>query len=388
MREKIKSASRQSRRAKVLEAKSISATNRTPTTGGLDVEEVKSRFSSMKNNDPQASKMRLIGEEETVDLSKHKEFKVVKKPPWVKSNWYKELTPKEQESILALSAYGGKTSKRLVDGYIELCEWLDADLVLQRAPNSQFHDLIDAAENDRMLTRGERGKAGLRNLPSRLSNDQIFVIQHDWVDFVKSIPGTDGGAMDGLRHEPDGSYFADASIPDMPYERCVFEFQLSGKRCLVRMKAQTLGEPETGEGIYVRLSEGWFDMSTLDKGQHLNLMRPLLRMTTDHIVAISIMLDSEVGESEVVRSQHKLNSRREKLNKAAIRDYHVVDLSKRKRYTALPDEMQSDDEPEHGKVRLHWRRGHWRHFSKHKTWINWMLVGNPDLGFIDKEYRL
>jgi hypothetical protein len=30
----------------------------------------------------------------------------------------------------------------------------------------------------------------------------------------------------------------------------------------------------------------------------------------------------------------------------------------------------------------------WRHFVSHKTWIKWTLVGDPDLGFIDKEYRL
>jgi hypothetical protein len=33
-------------------------------------------------------------------------------------------------------------------------------------------------------------------------------------------------------------------------------------------------------------------------------------------------------------------------------------------------------------------RGHWRHYERHKTWIKWTLVGDPDLGFVDKHYRL
>jgi hypothetical protein len=38
--------------------------------------------------------------------------------------------------------------------------------------------------------------------------------------------------------------------------------------------------------------------------------------------------------------------------------------------------------------RLHFRRGHYRHYPNHKLWIRWCLVGNPDLGFIDADYRL
>lgn len=50
------------------------------------------------------------------------------------------------------------------------------------------------------------------------------------------------------------------------------------------------------------------------------------------------------------------------------------------------------------------RRGHYRHYSNpdagsikyvndggfwlSKDWINWMLVGDPDVGIVEKEYRL
>jgi hypothetical protein len=47
----------------------------------------------------------------------------------------------------------------------------------------------------------------------------------------------------------------------------------------------------------------------------------------------------------------------------------------------------------HESPRLHWRRGHWRvihRFSEFegRTWIRRCLVGNPDRGFVDKDYRV
>lgn len=36
----------------------------------------------------------------------------------------------------------------------------------------------------------------------------------------------------------------------------------------------------------------------------------------------------------------------------------------------------------------HIDRAIWRRFETHKTWIKWTLVGDPDLGFIEKHYRL
>lgn len=63
--------------------------------------------------------------------------------------------------------------------------------------------------------------------------------------------------------------------------------------------------------------------------------------------------------------------------------HHVISLANRRnRPAALGGDGSSR------RRRLHFRRGHWRHFETHKTWIKWMLVGDPDLGFVEKEYRL
>lgn len=63
-------------------------------------------------------------------------------------------------------------------------------------------------------------------------------------------------------------------------------------------------------------------------------------------------------------------------------EYRVVRLNRKPRTQSLPATAL------HAPKRLHFRRGHWRHYEGFKTWVRWCLVGNPDLGFIDKEYRI
>ncbi len=111
------------------------------------------------------------------------------------------------------------------------------------------------------------------------------------------------------------------------------------------------------------------------------------------------MLDAKVamGEKRSLGGDG-LNKRRIREGKTPLRDYHVVTLAKR-----LRAEPNHDHEPTGIHRRLHWRRGHWRHFNTpggeiryfnadgitvSKTWINWQLVGDETLGFVDKHYRL
>jgi hypothetical protein len=114
---------------------------------------------------------------------------------------------------------------------------------------------------------------------------------------------------------------------------------------------------------------------------------PLYSLAFKQIRAVSIMLESEIATKQTVRAPEKLNRHREKLGRTALRDYHVVVLNRHKpRSERLPEELQTHGE--RNSPRLHFRSGHWRHFPNHRTWINWQLVGNPDLGFVDKHYRL
>ena len=109
-----------------------------------------------------------------------------------------------------------------------------------------------------------------------------------------------------------------------------------------------------------------------------------MKLAHEQIRAISIALDSEVAIKTLVRAPHKLNIEREKDGKPALLDYNVVMLNGSNRANYRPYRGAGT----HRSPRLHFRRGHWRHYLEHKTWVRWTLVGNPELGFIDKEYRL
>jgi hypothetical protein len=107
--------------------------------------------------------------------------------------------------------------------------------------------------------------------------------------------------------------------------------------------------------------------------------------------AALIALDAAVALTTVTRQPEKLNRARQRRGQLPLYDYHVVSLANRTRPATLPDDpatLPEESAGAHRSPRLHFRRGHWRHFENFKTWINWTLVGDPDLGFIEKHYRL
>lgn len=99
--------------------------------------------------------------------------------------------------------------------------------------------------------------------------------------------------------------------------------------------------------------------------------------------AICIALDAEVAVRKVVRSPYAGSPRDSKPVQVGD-EYHVVSLATRARAARL----DGPSLPTGRHVKMHFRRGHWRHYEDYRTWIKWMLVGDPDLGFVDKHYRL
>jgi hypothetical protein len=87
-----------------------------------------------------------------------------------------------------------------------------------------------------------------------------------------------------------------------------------------------------------------------------------------------------------VRIPSKLNAARERRGKSPLPDYHIINLANRKRYAPVPEDLRAGDK--RNSPRLHFRRSHVRHYANYTVRIKWCLVGNPDIGFIDKDYRL
>jgi hypothetical protein len=240
------------------------------------------------------------------------------------------------------------------------------EYALGRVDQSAWHKVREAHEATKILwgsvdvdgfDSGNNFKIDGSYDPYLIHEPQIFLVQHNWA-----------AAFDGAKDFSEGEF-------PLPFDHCAFEFRLDGRRVfVVTVERNCTVISEIGEGWWVASVIGPLE-GVADTKRYPALYK-LIR-------AICIALDAEVAMTSVTRAPHRLNYQRERQGKFPVNDFHVISLAKRSRIEALPS---ASDEPKHHK-RLHFRRGHWRHFSDHKTWIKWMLVGDPDLGFIDKEYR-
>lgn len=194
----------------------------------------------------------------------------------------------------------------------------------------------------------------------------VFLIQHDWAALLSSADADAGGFR-------------------LPFEHCCFECRVNGARVCALFHSSD-GAPHETQAL-VETPNGWasFGAATIEdgalgSGAGLDALYPAIFA---QVRAIAITLDAEIVTATAIRAPHKLNVQRIKGGKPPVNDHHILTLSRRPRVAA----QRLTGAPLHRK-RLHFRRGHWRHFSAHKTWIKWMLVGDPSLGFADKDYRL
>lgn len=263
----------------------------------------------------------------------------------------------------------------------EVVDWMTLPPRLERADGSMLHKLSDAIAGLRVDIPVDPDIERMRGMVDALrtltDGAESFVIAHDWGGVLADAEDADGGEL------------------ALPYEKVAFEFVLSGRRviCLVS-EAGGLIIAQTDSDHWFLFSLFAFDGVSFTPSAQTGGTDPDedagITATIDFILrnvrAVLIMLDAQVAETEVVRAPHKLNRARERRGKLPISDYHVVTLKRAGR----PRPLAAPFDPDRTitRKRLHFRRSHWRYYENHKTRIQWMLVGNPDLGFIDKEYRL
>lgn len=243
----------------------------------------------------------------------------------------------------------------------EVKSWAESATLHIEAPSghSQWHHLRDSRTSGNVYAVGFDDTTGafFRDEP------QVFVVAHDWAAAFNNAKDYAGGEV------------------RLPFEECVFEFAIGGRRVLAVCK---VSEGEAHYIVCVRTAELWL---MLEGGPLLAPAvvdeAPFSRLIRENIRAVCVALDAEVATTEPVRAPYRLNLTREKQGKLPINSFHIVSLARRSRAAPMP----LDGEVPAHRVRLHFRRGHWRHYETHKTWIKWTMVGDPDLGFIDKHYR-
>lgn len=265
------------------------------------------------------------------------------------------------------------TDERLAqDATLEVTGWLTFNrgcTKLQANECSRLHKMIECMEKE------------VGHYPAK---DIIhsFVVKHDWLAAVGASLGT-------VREEEI----------KLPFPMSSFEFKMMAKP--VTVICTDLVAADLGNGIayqyFIEAKNGfWVPLS-----ENLE-MYGFMTYLRQQIAAISVMLDSKIAEYETITQPPRLQEKRKKSGRLPLFDYHVVDLAKKYKKPSIGTDTGI-------KQRFHLRRGHWVHADERpridthrpqdtqrweqtstrwRTWVNWYMAGDPDLGFINKEYKL
>lgn len=272
----------------------------------------------------------------------------------------------------------------LLDAFIKWLEGVETDVSGDRSrirlqPNqvSRLHNFWDAATHvgdGRVFNLFSQEPGPLKmERPESLSPDEPtvtvvpFVVKHDWAAALR-IPLCE---TDEFR---------------LPYPNCAFEFMVSGRPVIVIADER---DGPTGHPKMTALAlfgKDWLSINAVQGSQVDSAIKgsEVICFLDRQVQAICIALSAQVAETEQIRAPEALNKKRLSKGKAPLYDHHVVNLAKRHRSSPSP----FPSETSRSSPRLHFRRGHWRHFITHRTWVEWTLVGDPSLGFIDKDYTI
>lgn len=272
-----------------------------------------------------------------------------------------------------------KRLDRVVDSTNDLYLWATDFLVFEKPMSGATQSLRAALSKQEVASFHEAMiGAKLPDFNQVFDDAEIFRIEHDW---FKAIQGADEFENGSFR---------------LPYETSIFEFQIAHKPVVV-ICTEYASDTTNNEIIMqfaVEAVNGWmlspdiyrhdgFNWEVLQSGQSINTdkFKRLVESVGNQIRAACIALDAEVAATELIRESHAGHDSIAKEHPSY--EFYTISLAARSRAEALRPSGETK-----GTKRLHFRRGHWRHFSTSKTWVRWCLVGNPELGFIDKQYRL
>jgi hypothetical protein len=290
-----------------------------------------------------------------------------------------------------------RRGEKLKAAIAEIIEWRKQPIVLQRPDGSMLQKLRASFFEDEafcIAAINEDHEAMFEQFDEGWRAASVFVVEHDWAGAFANATDFDGGDF------------------PLPAPICVFEFRISGHAVVVTAFRE---EEDTSAGLCmlmtIRSRHGWiingtvhqtpsgsyaawkgktsvsadFSGGTLNPLPDDDVALPVIRFVAGQIRAISIALDAEVAQANVVRAPHRSNQPPRLRKPLPDYSYHVLSLARRSKAERAEVDPNA---PAGTRKRLHFRRGHWRHYQESKTWINWCLVGDPDLGFVDKHYKL
>ncbi|WP_131798371.1 hypothetical protein [Devosia elaeis] len=251
----------------------------------------------------------------------------------------------------------------------EAINWWDRNpSTIRRPDGSALHKLMEAWVAGVVVSPNSASTAAGREFMASMimGRPQVFLVQHDWTA--------------ALRHDID----LGTVEPRLPFELVAYEFDISGHR-VIHIEHQ-----ERGSMVAVHAGQHWcafplWTAYTPPKTREVGL-NSIFQITTEMVRAITILLESDVLLAQHIEAAPALNRSRARSKKPPIFDHHVLNIAISRPTSALDAEPgMAGGKPG---VRLHFRRGHYRRVEGGSTWIRWTLVGDPDLGFVEKTYRL
>lgn len=169
---------------------------------------------------------------------------------------------------------------------------------------------------------------------------------------------------------PDTEKVKDDEIP-LPFDHCCFQITVNGITSITCIFQE---DGKTHAMLYIRVNGQW--MAIFEQASQ---MAPFV-FTWRQIVAACIAMEAEVVDTETVQPPAKLNKARQRDGKKPLDTYRVLTIRGR----SCGGSGGTGEGP---RMRLHFRRGHWRHYATgEKVWIKWCLAGDPALGTVQKHY--
>lgn len=272
-----------------------------------------------------------------------------------------------------------KRIDRMVAAEDDIGLWAKDFLVFEKPAGGAARDLRQAFLAKEVMSAHEIvADMPVQSFEDVFEDAEIFRVEHDWFKAIRKANEFENGSF------------------RLPYETSVFEFNISRKpvvaMCLnyaadaadneivMQLAVESFFGWSLSHNLY-RHNGGHWDVLQGDQSIKDDHLEHLVELVGNQIRAACIALDADVATTTLVREAHEGNRREAKEHPAY--EFYTISIASRSR----PEALQAHGVTK-GTKRLHFRRGHWRHFSASKTWVRWCLVGNPELGFIDKQYRL
>lgn len=269
-------------------------------------------------------------------------------------------------------------------------DWLEKashDPRPEKPAGSAWHKLLEALHGSHLYGFDNDIGAEVKTLYAAEHKTRIFLVEHNWAQAFEKA-----------------EEFSGSNDFVLPFDLCCFEMRMNGRRQCILMCAH---DPQQFH-VFIQIDEkSWF---ALGCGHwHASEASAMRRLCYHQIRAICIALEAEVAVAELEKAPAKLNAQRVKKGKTPLKDFHVIRLASRHRR-----EARVPGPPTGRRQRMHFRRGHWRHYDMTDAicehhwgrndgpdkrshcahcagWrirIPWHMAGDPDLGFIDKHYKL